>query len=99
MKLVLPALRADVQALEAYEYVEEARLECPISCFGGLNDRSVSRPDLDAWRDETSGPFQVRDYPGGHFYLEANRVALLHALSADLRRQGWSVAEPHHTEP
>jgi surfactin synthase thioesterase subunit len=67
----------------------------------------VSRPDLDEWRDETRGPFQVRDYPGGHFYLEANRVALLHALSADLRRcrtalataEEGAAAEPRYTEP
>ena len=84
LQLLLPVLRADIQVLETYAYVKEPPLDCPISCFGGEDDPHVSLADLEAWRDETCGPLQVRTFPGGHFFVESARAAVLHALSRDL---------------
>ena len=84
LQLLLPVLRADIQVLETYAYVKEPPLECPISCFGGEDDPHVSLADLDAWRDETCGPLQVRTFPGGHFFVDSARAEVLHALSRDL---------------
>src|SRR5208337_356763 len=42
MEIVLPLLRADFALYETYVYSPEAPLSCPISTFGGLQDRKVS---------------------------------------------------------
>ncbi len=55
-----------------------------MTAFGGAADRLVPPPDLEAWRDWTRGPFRVRLFPGGHFYLDAQRSALLADVSASL---------------
>jgi surfactin synthase thioesterase subunit len=49
-----------------------------------LADREVSREDLAAWREQTSGRFFVRLYPGHHFFLHQQRAALLAAIGNDL---------------
>jgi medium-chain acyl-[acyl-carrier-protein] hydrolase len=84
LQLLLPVLRADVQLLESYTYVQEAPLDCPISCFGGEDDPHVSLADLEAWGDETRGPLRVRTFPGGHFFVESARDEVLRALRRDL---------------
>ena len=69
LQLLLPALRADVQMVETYEYVEEPPLETPIFALGGAEDATVSPAQLGEWRRHTSGEFSMRLFPGGHFFL------------------------------
>jgi medium-chain acyl-[acyl-carrier-protein] hydrolase len=98
LALLLPALRADLAALETFQPSKGAVLPCPVSAFGGTDDPLVPRNHLEAWRDQTSGPFRTRVFPGGHFYLESQRDALLAELAAtlapierDLRRTAVSA--------
>jgi medium-chain acyl-[acyl-carrier-protein] hydrolase len=84
LALLIPVLRADIAALETFQPSKRAALPCPISAFGGAGDPLVPRNDLEAWRDQTDGPFRVRVFPGGHFYLDLQRDALLADLSATL---------------
>lgn len=69
MQLLLPILRADFEMLETYEYAAEEPLDCPITAISGLEDSRVSLEALEAWGLETSGSFQTRRFPGGHFYF------------------------------
>lgn len=82
--LLLPALRADLTVLETYAYQPEEPLDCPLSVFGGLDDTTVSREQLGAWRDHTRGRCVVRMFPGGHFFPEQARAFLLPAIVQDL---------------
>jgi surfactin synthase thioesterase subunit len=84
LALLIPALRADIAALETFQPKKGAALPCPISAFGGMRDPLVPRSHLEAWRSQTDGPFQVRVFPGGHFYMDSQRDALLAELSATL---------------
>jgi surfactin synthase thioesterase subunit len=84
MALLLPCLRADITALETHLPVRRAPLSCPISAFGGADDRLTPREHLEAWRSETSAAFHVRVYPGDHFYLNSQRAQLLADVSATL---------------
>jgi medium-chain acyl-[acyl-carrier-protein] hydrolase len=84
LALLLPALRADLAALETFRPGHRGRLPCPISAYGGTQDRAVSRHDLEAWRDQTTASFRVRVFPGDHFYLDTQRAALLADLSATM---------------
>lgn len=69
LRLMVPTIRSDVTISERYTYVDEEPLACPITAFGGIDDATVTREELDAWRDQTRGGFEVRMIPGGHFYL------------------------------
>ena len=84
LTLLLPSLRADTVALETHDPPARRRLGCPISAFGGADDALTPFAHLDAWRDETASTFDVRVFPGGHFYLEPERAAVLAQLSAIL---------------
>jgi medium-chain acyl-[acyl-carrier-protein] hydrolase len=84
MQLVLPVLRADVTLCETYIYQNEEPLNCPISAFGGLLGRDVSRYELEAWRGQTRSSFKLQMFPGNHFFLVDDRTLLLRAIAEDL---------------
>ena len=88
MQTMLPVLRADLAVCETYVYSTEPPLNCPISTFGGLQDRRVSRGDLEAWREQSSVSFSLRMFPGDHFFWHTTQPLLLQALSQDLRGNG-----------
>jgi medium-chain acyl-[acyl-carrier-protein] hydrolase len=98
MNLWLPVLRADITINETYQYLDERLLDCPISCFGGLEDRSVTAEELVAWRDHTSGTFRFRMFPGDHFFIHSARVLLLRVITEDLElslhRSRFSLTDP-----
>ena len=85
MEIMLPIVRADVAVYETYVYATEPPLDRPISAFGGLQDRRVSRADLEAWRDQTTASFSLRMFPGDHFFLNTIQPLLLQVLSQELR--------------
>lgn len=69
MRLLLPALRADFEMLETYEYTSEEPLDCPITAMGGIDDARASGDELEAWGRETRSHFTVRRFAGGHFFF------------------------------
>ena len=69
LKLLLPAMRADMELLETYEYEEQPPLDTDILALGGTEDRAVSATALGEWRRHTSRRFSNRLLPGGHFFL------------------------------
>lgn len=77
LALVLPALRADITALETFIAQEIQPVTCPITAYGGDGDRLVTAGQLDAWREYTSAAFRVRQFQGDHFYLNSVRAQLL----------------------
>jgi medium-chain acyl-[acyl-carrier-protein] hydrolase len=84
LELLLPALRADIRALEALEGTGPRRLSAPISAFGGVADPLVPPDLLSDWESWTSGPFRLRLFAGGHFYLDTARTALISEIAATL---------------
>ncbi|HEX2091625.1 MAG TPA: thioesterase II family protein [Longimicrobiaceae bacterium] len=86
MELFAPILRADFEICETYSYVEGEPLDLPVSAFGGLADPDVSREHLSGWKEHTRGPFRLRMFPGGHFFLHGARQELVHAVAEDLIR-------------
>jgi len=92
VELILPTLRADLAIVETYVYEDDTELECPISVFGGVADRTVTPEKLLGWRAHTSGIFALRTYPGGHFFLHEAQAAVLGAVSADLFQSAQPAA-------
>ncbi|WP_245663246.1 thioesterase II family protein [Nocardia inohanensis] len=69
-ELVLPALRADYQAVETYRYVPGDPLDCPITALISSEDPTTTPDEVARWREFTSADFATRTFPGGHFYLD-----------------------------
>lgn len=70
MQLLIPALRADFEAVENYKYsYNEDRLECPIIAFGGNDDTHVSPERLEGWAAQTSASFRSQYFSGDHFFI------------------------------
>lgn len=84
--LILPTVRADLAICERYVYEESEPLGCSFTAFGGRDDTEVSREELTAWRDHTSGAFGDRVLPGGHFFLDTARPLFLRLLARDIRQ-------------
>jgi medium-chain acyl-[acyl-carrier-protein] hydrolase len=85
LRLFVPALRADIQVIETYRYSLEEPFSFPLTVFGGEEDTSVTVQQLNAWRSLTNGPFRLELLPGGHFFPQSARKALLRSVAADLR--------------
>ncbi len=84
MEILLPALRADFSMNETYRYVAGDPLDCSISCFGGVDDRSRSHEELVAWQAQTLGSFELTMIPGDHFFIQTAHIPLLEALSREV---------------
>ncbi len=85
-KVFLPILRADVELLETYEDDATDPLELPITAFGGISDPAITAEMLGGWRERTSASFAQYEFPGDHFFLYAERKAVLAAITDTL----WS---------
>jgi medium-chain acyl-[acyl-carrier-protein] hydrolase len=79
MKIYLPILRADIAVVESHRYKETKPLDCPITVFAGIDDRSVTWNQMDAWKRHTNCHCTFQYFPGGHFYPQQ---PLLHVISA-----------------
>ena len=88
LELVLPALRADYRAIGDYRRTEGPPLSCPIVAMIGDEDPEVTLAEAEAWAPETSAGFDLRVYPGGHFYLAEQAAEVTAAIEVELRRFG-----------
>jgi medium-chain acyl-[acyl-carrier-protein] hydrolase len=88
MELLLPAVRADYVVCKSYGYTLEPPFGFPITVFGGLDDRGVTRDCIEGWREHTTGSFIMRMLPGNHFFLNlsTSRLHLLEAISKELEQ-------------
>jgi medium-chain acyl-[acyl-carrier-protein] hydrolase len=82
--MLLPALRADVEAHEGYAYRDRPLLSCPVTALCGLDDPSVSPEEIEAWSAETTGPFTFALLQAGHFFARDGSPQLFRILSRGL---------------
>jgi len=86
MEFLLPLLRADFALFETYRYLADEPLTCPITAFGGLNDRKATEAEIEQWRAMTVNRFEMQLFPGDHFYLNTQREELLRVITATLEQ-------------
>ncbi|MEU1124606.1 alpha/beta fold hydrolase [Streptomyces sp. NPDC005899] len=91
--VVLPMLRADLRAFERYAGapVPPAPVAADVVAFSGQQDRSTGFGEIAGWRAFTTGDFQIRSVPGGHFFVEEQPPEVIGEIRARLR--GRSAAE------
>jgi surfactin synthase thioesterase subunit len=91
LRPVLSAFRADCELFESYRPPADAALDRPLVVLGGVEDREATA-GLAEWRRYTTGPFELRLFPGGHFYLREQRAALLRLLADALTSRSSAPA-------
>ena len=84
MRLLLPTLRADFALCETYDYSDDAPLNCPLTVFGGLEDKNTSPVHLRTWNKHTTCACAVDMLPGSHFFLRENRNKILDIIAFNL---------------
>ncbi|MGE7437927.1 thioesterase II family protein [Kitasatospora sp. NPDC001175] len=82
MHLLLPMIRADLAVVETYRFTGGPLLNCPVTAFGGTEDEGGAA--LPGWGELTVGGFDLRMFPGGHFFLHSARPAVLAEISGRL---------------
>jgi surfactin synthase thioesterase subunit len=67
-QMILPALRADFQVTDEYEFRVAPRLSCPISAFAGAADSELDPSAMQGWQAHTQGDFSHAVLAGEHFF-------------------------------
>jgi surfactin synthase thioesterase subunit len=86
MDLVLPPLRADLEAYETYVHHPEPPLEIPITAFSAHDDRRADPEKIRAWKEQTCADFRFYDFDGGHFFVQTRAIEFLSRLGDELGR-------------
>jgi surfactin synthase thioesterase subunit len=69
LELLVPALRADYEAIQTYRSAEGGKIEDTIVGILGTADTAVEERDFEAWSRFTTGGFELHRVPGGHNLL------------------------------
>jgi medium-chain acyl-[acyl-carrier-protein] hydrolase len=81
--LLLPTIRCDFALAENYQYRPGVPLDIPITVLAGKQD-TISLDQLEGWQKETTGPFCIQWFDGGHFFIHSERNAVLEYLKTGL---------------
>jgi surfactin synthase thioesterase subunit len=84
LRMSLPSIRGDYEAIETYSYTPGRIINCPITAFTGDSDPRTTIEEADAWRYYTKDSFRISIFPGGHFYLRFNISAVMAEIAKDL---------------
>lgn len=84
LEVVLPAVRNDYRLIETYHELPGRRLGCPVTALIGTEDPEVDAGQARRWAAHTTGPFDLVELPGAHFYLDARRTEVLDVVEAAL---------------
>jgi len=91
-ELILPPTRADYQAIETYACPPGATVDTSVTALVGDADPGVTPAEATAWREHTTGRFDLRVFPGGHFYLTDRWAEVAHAVRAGLEAAAGTTA-------
>jgi surfactin synthase thioesterase subunit len=95
IRMILPAVRSDYQAVETYAFESGPPLQVPVSVLVGDADPQVTVAEADDWRGFTAKKFRMRTFPGGHFYLADRQPEVATAIIDDVQ---WFTSDEMHSE-
>ncbi|MEX5635152.1 thioesterase II family protein [Parafrankia sp. FMc2] len=75
MRRMLPAIRADLEALETYRRPVSGSTTSMLA-LGAVDDPLVEADRLSLWSLETTGEFTQRTFSGGHFFIYQPEIAV-----------------------
>jgi surfactin synthase thioesterase subunit len=68
LELFLPIIRADIRALEEYDYQQQSPYNVPVTAMAGLSEE-IDESALSDWQLETTQPLRMRWFEGNHFFI------------------------------
>ena len=85
-KVLLPIFVGDLQLVQSYQPNQEETFTVPITAFHGEKDEQVTEDEMRAWKDLTSGVFNLQVIPGDHLFLhpDQSQVELLKRIAEKL---------------
>ncbi|MDQ3280872.1 MAG: alpha/beta fold hydrolase [Acidobacteriota bacterium] len=78
----LPVLRADFTACDTYVCAPEPPLAMPFLVLAGDADATMPVEDVAAWSGHTTAEYALRVIPGGHFFPQTARDAVLREIAS-----------------
>lgn len=84
LEMILPAIRSDYRAIETYRHVPGRSVSCQVVAIVGDSDPRVSLDEAKSWAEHTTGPFDLRVLPGGHFYLIDRSQEVIQLIADEL---------------
>ncbi|MGW4160217.1 thioesterase II family protein [Streptomyces sp. NPDC004788] len=88
LRMVLPVVRGDYRAAETYRYAPGTDVTCPVVAFAGEGDPKATLAETGVWERHTTGSFDLKVFPGGHFYLNEHLPAVVAAVLRQLTPAG-----------
>ncbi len=85
LALALPAMRADLAVCASHDD-DAAVVSCPIVAYSGRDDPLTPPDDMRSWADRTPDYLGNREFPGDHFFLRQETLAVTTDLVSLLRR-------------
>ena len=82
LDLMIPLFRDDLRMAELYVHNGAPPLDLPVTAMAGEQDELTPVAELAAWKLHTTAPFRLLTYPGGHFYLDAQRARVVADIAA-----------------
>jgi medium-chain acyl-[acyl-carrier-protein] hydrolase len=79
----LALFRADLRLAEQHRF-RAAALSSPLTAFFGEEDPSATAAEVARWRDFARGEFELRGFPGDHFFVHSQQDRLLEAIQQGL---------------
>ncbi|MEU7602684.1 alpha/beta fold hydrolase [Streptomyces sp. NPDC040724] len=94
MRMLVPAVRADLTVLATRPPAEDRPLGCPVRVYLGDSDTGV-HPDRAAhWRAESNGDFATHTFASGHFFIQDKVTEVVERLRADVAATLGAAAPP-----
>ncbi len=85
MEMACPMIRADFSLVENWQYRPMPLLSLPLTVFSGWEDDRVNEDQVNDWKKETTGAFNVKWFEGGHFFINTEAREVQTAVLAQLR--------------
>jgi surfactin synthase thioesterase subunit len=86
MEFFEPILRSDFQAIETHQCQMASPINIPITVMIGTNEK-VTYEEALAWQSETVQPIEVKQFPGGHFFIFDHPQAVVQLIDSKLSEQ------------
>lgn len=87
LRMILPALRSDYEAIETYRHHPRPPLAAPIVVLTGDDDPQVTAEEARAWSAHTSIDFSLHTFKGGHFYLTRHQSEVLDIIRRTVAKE------------
>ena len=80
LDFIRPVLHADLTLISDYKYLKSNPMDIDITVFGGEKDTIAPLDELKLWEHQTSAGFVMKEFPGGHFFLDMNKDKIFNEI-------------------